>query len=77
MSQRPRCRAVLPRAAVGDWPESYAGVKILLLDEAGSNQKLRYVDESDNTFSSWLVAQRKARSRKLFHTLKLDPRPLN
>jgi len=48
----------------GEWLESRSGAIILLLDDAGSDKKLRYVDESGNSFSSWLVAQRKARRRK-------------
>jgi hypothetical protein len=45
----------------GEWLESRSGVNILLLDDAGSDQRLRYVDELGDSFSSWLVAQRRAR----------------
>ncbi|MGA2477667.1 MAG: hypothetical protein ABSG63_02825 [Spirochaetia bacterium] len=57
--------------------ESRTGVRILLLDDAGPNKKLHYVDESGNSFSSWLVAQRKARRRKLGHRVTLYPSPSN
>ena len=61
----------------GELVESRTGVRILLLDDAGPNQKLHYVDESGNSFSSWLVAQRKARRRKLGHGINLSPSPSN
>ena len=61
----------------GELVESRTGVRILLLDDAGPNQKLHYVDESGNSFSSWLVAQRKARRRKLGHRVTLYPSPFN
>ena len=56
----------------GEWLESRTSVKILLLDDAGPNQQLQYVDESGNCFSSWLVAQRRARRRKLGHFSNLS-----
>ena len=60
----------------GELVESRTGVRILLLDDAGPNQKLRYVDESGNSFSRWLVAQRKVR-RKLGHGVNLSPSQSN
>ena len=61
----------------GELVESRTGVRILLLDDARPNQKLRYVDESGNSFSIWLVAQRKAHRRKLGHRGNLSPSPSN
>ena len=59
----------------GKWLESRSGVKILVLDDAGSDKRLRYVDESGNSFSSWLVAQRRARRRKAFRSANPAPSP--
>jgi hypothetical protein len=61
----------------GECLESRSGVKILLLDDAGSDHKRRYVDESGNSFSSWLAAQRKARRRKAVRSVNPAPSPSN
>jgi hypothetical protein len=61
----------------GELVESRSGLRILLLDQESLNQKLRYFDESGNGFSSWLVAQRKARRRKFGHGVNLSPSPSN
>jgi hypothetical protein len=57
----------------GEWSESGSGVKILLLDDAGSDKRLLYVDESGNGFSSWLIAQRRARRHRTVRSC--DPAP--
>ena len=61
----------------GELVESRTGVRILLLDDSVLNQKLRNVDKSRNSFSSWLVAQRKARRRKFRQGINLSPSPSN
>jgi hypothetical protein len=61
----------------GESLESRTGVKILLLDDTGSDKRLRYVDESGNTFSSWLVAQRKACRWKPVRGARPAPSPHN
>ena len=60
----------------GEWLESRSGVKILLFDGTGSCQKLRYVDESGNGFSTWLMAQRKARRHRAVRSSDPAPSPL-
>ena len=47
----------------GETVESRTGVRILLLDEMGPDNKLRYLDESGGVFLNWLDAEKKARRR--------------
>ena len=57
----------------GEWLVSKSGAKILLLDDAGSNERLRFVDEAGNRFSSWLITQRRTRRRRVVRSY--DPAP--
>jgi hypothetical protein len=54
----------------GEIVESRTGVKILLLDDTGPDHKIRYLDESDNVFSNWLDAERKARRKRPLRSTK-------